>query len=164
MEDKCLPVDVEFFKSISELNSVQAYNRTLQQFVTLLNNHLKTGLLSLRRRVIFSRRSFADRSPVFPPRTPDWKNAKKWREERGGRGGEEKKRREIPAHAMNLCVRVIFSVDVGLPWTTWLFADFSRFSTVSDVGSFPFDRLDTPDPSVKITLAFEVYHRRTAQF
>jgi hypothetical protein len=90
MEDKCLPVDVEFFKSISELNSVQAYNRTLQQFVTLLNNHMKTGLLSLRRRVIFSRRSFADRSPVFPPRTPDWKNAKN-DERRGGVGEARKK-------------------------------------------------------------------------
>ena len=117
MEDKCLPVDVEFFKSISELNSVQAYNRTLQQFVTLLNNHMKTGLLSLRRRVIFSRRSFADRSPVFPPRTPDWKNAKN-DEKRGGVGEARKKeRREIPAHAMNLCVRVICRPWVFFRWS-----------------------------------------------
>ena len=161
MEDKCLPVDVEFFKSISELNSVQAYNRTLQQFVTLLNNHMKTGLLSLRRRVIFSRRSFADRSPVFPPRTPDWKNAKN-DEKRGGVGEARKKSGGRYRHTR--WTSVFASFDVGLPWTTWLFADISRVSTVSDVDPFPFARLDTPDPSVKITLAFEVYHRRTAQF
>ena len=97
MEDKCLPVDVEFLKSISKVNFVREYNRSLQQFMTLLNNQMKTGLLSPRKQcwVVFSRRSFADRSP--PPRTPDWKNAKN-DERRGGVGEARKKSGGIYRH------------------------------------------------------------------
>jgi hypothetical protein len=79
MEDKCLPVDVEFLKSISELNFVQEYNeynRSLQQFMTLLNNHMKTGLLSSRTVLsyfspILLRRPMLPPPPPSPPQTPD---------------------------------------------------------------------------------------------
>jgi hypothetical protein len=63
-----LPVDVEFLKSISEPNSLRAYNRALQEFVTLLNNHMKSGLLTPS--------YFFPTPPVFPEH-PIEKNAKK---------------------------------------------------------------------------------------
>jgi hypothetical protein len=38
MEDKCLLFDFEFLKSISEPSFVQEYNKSLQRFMTLLND------------------------------------------------------------------------------------------------------------------------------
>jgi hypothetical protein len=44
MEDKCLLFDVEFLKSISDPSFVQEYNKTLQTFLSLLNDNMKTGM------------------------------------------------------------------------------------------------------------------------
>ena len=53
--------DFEFLKSISEPSFVQEYNKSLQRFMTLLNDTNKTGMLtpSLRHaQIFFCRRSF----------------------------------------------------------------------------------------------------------